>query len=158
MDYSTISKGYNELYKEEQLKKLNLIKQYLKVKPTDNLLDIGAGTGISTNFFDCNVIGVEPCKELLIQGKNIIEGKAEALPFKDKFFDIILSLTSIHHFNLKLSIKEIKRVAKPNAKIIISILKKANKFNEIKKELLHNFKLKKELEEEKDFIYFLTLK
>lgn len=157
MDYSTISKSYNELYKEEQLKKLNLIKQFLKIKPTDKLLDIGAGTGISTNFLKCKVFGIEPCRLLLIQGKNIIESEAEHLPFKDKSFDIILCLTSIHHFNLESSIKEIKRVSKPNVKIIISILKKANKFDQIKKELLNNFKLKKEIEEEKDFIYFLNL-
>ncbi|MDP2947193.1 MAG: methyltransferase domain-containing protein [Nanoarchaeota archaeon] len=157
MDYSIISKGYNELYKEEQLKKINLIKKYLNIKPTDKLLDIGAGTGISTNFFNCGCVGVEPCRLLLMQGKNIIEARAEKLPFKDKSFNIILSLTSIHHFDLKKSIKEIKRVSKPNAKIIISILKRANKFNEIKKELLINFKLNKEIEEEKDFIYFLTL-
>ena len=154
MDYSTISKGYNELYREEQIKKLNLIKDYLNVNPIDRLLDIGAGTGISTNFFKCNVIGIEPCRLLLMQGKNMIEAKAEYLPFKDKSFDIVLSLTSIHHFNINKSIKEIKRISRPNAKIIISLLKKANKFNEIKKELLNNFKLIKKIEEEKDFIYF----
>ena len=77
MNYNKIAKGYNELHKEEQLEKLEIIKNHLEVKSTYRLLDIGAGTGISTNFFDCKVIGIEPSKEMLKQGKNIIQGYAE---------------------------------------------------------------------------------
>ena len=47
--YKHISKSYNKLHKEEQLKKLKLIQKHLKIIPP--LLDVGCGTGISTNFF-----------------------------------------------------------------------------------------------------------
>ena len=33
--YDTISEGYEELHKEEQLKKIKLIKKFLKPKPTN---------------------------------------------------------------------------------------------------------------------------
>ena len=142
MNYNKIAKGYNELHKEEQLEKLEIIKNHLEVKSTYDLLDIGAGTGISTNFFDCKVIGIEPSKEMLKQGKNIIQGYAEELQFKEKF-DIIISVTAIHNFNnYKKAIQEIKRISKKKTQIAITILKKSKIFDETRKELHKNFKLK----------------
>ncbi len=141
-NYKHTAKGYNELHKEEQLEKLDIIKKHLKVKKTDKLLDIGAGTGISTNYFNCNVIGIEPCQEMLEQGKNIIQGEAEHLPFNEKF-DIIISLTAIHNFkDYKKAVQEIKRVSKKDTKLAITILKRSKKFEKIRKELHKNFKLK----------------
>lgn len=148
--YSKISKSYNELHKEEQLKKIAIIKQH--IKPKGLLLDIGAGTGISTQPFQKQVkcIALDPSKEMLsyFKGKKVV-AKAENLPFKDNTFDTIISVTSLHHSNLKKAIKEINRVAKPNAQIAITILKKSKKLKEAKT-LLKNFK---QIEEEKDIIF-----
>lgn len=156
MNYNTIAKSYNGLYKEEQLKKLEIIKKILRIRPSDKLLDIGAGTGISFDYFECNIIGIEPSKEMIKESKNknIIQATAEELPFRDNSFDIIISVTAIHNFkDYKKAIKEIKRVIKPKGKIVITLLKKSTKFEEIKKELLNNFKLK-EVDEEKDTIFY----
>ena len=88
--YSGLAKGYNSLYKEEQLKKLRVIKQNMKIIPP--LLDIGCGTGISTSFFKVKSIGIDNNKEMLKQaGKNCIYADAESLPFKDKSFSTIIS-------------------------------------------------------------------
>lgn len=146
MNYKYIAKSYNKLHSEEQLEKLKIISKYLKVKSTDKLLDIGCGTGISTNYFKCNSIGIDPCKELIEQGeKNLILGEAEKLPFKGKEFDIILCITAIHNFNnYKKAIKEMKRVLKEKGKIAVTILKKSKNFKEIKQELNKNFKLKED--------------
>src|SRR3989338_6779840 len=54
--YKHIAKSYNELHQEEQLKKLAIIKQNIKIIPP--LLDIGCGTGISTNYF-AELIGMQ---------------------------------------------------------------------------------------------------
>src|SRR3989344_186203 len=145
--YNQISKGYNELYGQEQLEKVKIIKQY--IKPKGLLLDIGAGTGICTTEFHqtCNCIALDPSEELLNQYKgNKIIGKAEQLPFKNKVFDTIISITALHHSDIKKSLQEIKRVAKPNAQIAITILNKSN----IK---IKNYK--KKIETEKDTIYIL---
>ena len=48
--YSEIASSYNELYKDEQIKKLSMIKRNIKIAPV--LLDVGCGTGISTNYFN----------------------------------------------------------------------------------------------------------
>ncbi|MBI2667388.1 class I SAM-dependent methyltransferase [Candidatus Woesearchaeota archaeon] len=100
--YNKISKSYDELYGKEQENKLRIIKNNIKLKGLT--LDIGSGTGISKKFF--NTIGIDPSFNLLKKGD--ICGKAEYLPFKNKGFDNVICLTSIHHFNLKKSIKEMK--------------------------------------------------
>ena len=43
--YDQISQGYEELHKEEQLKKVELIKKHLKLNKENKLLDVGCGTG-----------------------------------------------------------------------------------------------------------------
>lgn len=150
--YNKISKGYNELHKEEQLNKIKIIKKNLKV--SGKLLDIGAGTGISTKPFmkDADCISLDPNEEMLKQSpaKQVI-GKAESLPFKENTFDVIISVTSFHHFNLQKAVKEIKRVSKENTKYAFTILKKAKDFQKIRNYLKNNFKLK-EFDEEKDLI------
>lgn len=147
--YDKIALGYDELHKEEQLKKIKIIKKHIKSKGL--LLDIGAGTGISTKVFEknCKCIALDPSKEMLkhYKGKKVV-GKAESLPFPDNYFDVIISVTSLHLANPEKAIKEIFRVAKPNAQIVLSILKKSEKLLKFKR-LLKNFK---KINEEKDLI------
>lgn len=141
--YNRISKSYDELYGKEQENKLRVIRNNIKLKGLT--LDIGSGSGISKKFF--NTIGIDSSFNLLKKGD--ICGKAEYLPFKNKGFDNVICLTSIHHFNLKKSIKEMKRVCK--SKIVITIMKKSKNFENIRKKLHKEFKLK-EIDEEKDLI------
>ena len=147
--YEELSKGYDELYGEEQLKKLNKIKHLLKGR----ILDIGAGTGIVARHFK-NVVSLDPCREMLDKapGKKVI-GKAEKLPFKEGEFDTIVSLTALHHTDIDKVISEIKRL-KPN-NIVLTILKRSAKCEEIVKKIKKEFKMN-EIEEEKDIILFVV--
>ena len=79
-----------------------------------------------------------------------ILGSVERLPFQDKSFDIITCLTAIHHFDLNLALEEMKRVAKK--KVIISVLRKSNKFEEIVDAIKESFKVTNYILEEKDVI------
>ena len=145
--YDDISKGYNELYGEEQKKKARLLKRHLNIKGL--LLDIGAGTGISTEGFkdQATCILLDPSLEMLKKANGLrVCASAENLPFKKKTFDTVVSLTALHHANLEKAIIEIERVAKGSASIGISMLRKANR---IAKEL----EKWKTLKEEKDIIY-----
>jgi len=147
--YDKIAEGYDELHGEEQRKKLKIIKKHLN--PKGLILDIGAGTGISAEYFD-NIILLEPSEKMLkkAKGKKVV-GTAEKIPFPDGKFDAIISVTALHHTNIKKAIKEIKRVSKKNCKYAFSILKKSKNYKLIKEELKKNFKLK-EIDEEKDTI------
>ncbi len=156
MNYNNIAQGYDELYGEEQKKKAKIILKNIELKKDDKLLDVGCGTGISTELFECNKIGIDPGEKLVLQANkriNAIIGKGEKLPFEDKSFDKIVCITAIHNFDdYKKGIKEMKRVCKNDGKIIITILKKSTKSHDIKKEIEKQLNIEKEIDEEKDII------
>ena len=149
--YKHIAKSYNELHKEEQIKKLNVIKQNMKIIPP--LLDIGCGTGISTNFFKVKSIGIDNCKEMIENKENLQYGNAEKLPFKDKAFNTVISVTVFQNIkNMEKALKEAIRVSKNN-NICITFLKKSRKLKEFQKLFKKYFKDYKKIEEEKDIIF-----
>lgn len=156
--YDEISEGYEELHKEEQLKKVELIKKYLKINPSDKLLDVGCGTGLTTEPWECRRYGIDPAPKLLERArlKSEIEYKlapAENIPYPERFFDVVISVTAIQNFKgIEKGLKEIKRVGKN--KFVLSFLKKSPKKDFIDKMIRKLFKVKKVIEEEKDIIYF----
>ncbi len=152
-DYDVIAGSYNELHGEEQLNKLLIIKKSIKISKKTKILDVGCGTGISSDF-GCFAVGIDPSLGLLKYNTHLkILGIAESMPFKDNSFDYVISITSIHNFNdILQSISEIKRVGKKN--FVFSVLKKSRKFGIIKQAIESNFNLDLEIEEEKDVIFF----
>lgn len=155
--YDEISEGYEELHKEEQLKKVELIKNYLKPNAEDKLLDVGCGTGLTTEPWPCKRYGVDPAKKLIAKArqKHEIEYKiapAENIPYPDNFFDYVISVTAIQNFeDIEKGLKEIKRVGKD--KFILSALKKSSKAGMIKELIERLFDVKETVEEDKDIIF-----
>ncbi len=155
MSYEAIAAGYNRLYGEEQLKKAGLIRNCVRVKKTDLLLDVGCGTGIGSSLFSCNKIGIDPSPKLLLRAAMpAVKGRAEKLPF-GCMFDIVISVTAIHNFrNPEKGILEMKRVLKRNGTAAITVLKKSAKHHNICALIRKHFIVKKEVDEGKDTIYF----
>ena len=143
--YNEIAEGYDELYGEEQEKKLEKIKFVIKGR----VLDIGAGTGIVARHFP-NVVSLDPSKELLSKapGETVV-GKAEDLPFEKGEFDTIVSLTALHHCDIDQVIKELKRLDAPN--MAFTIMKRSQKCEEIVEKLKEAFDMEV-IEDEKDII------
>jgi ubiquinone/menaquinone biosynthesis C-methylase UbiE len=156
--YDEISHGYEELHKEEQLKKVNLIKKHIKIDQNDKLLDVGCGTGLTTEPWLCKRFGVDPAPKLLARArqKDKIEYKqapAESIPYPDNFFDIVISITAIQNFkDVDKGLREIKRVGKD--RFVLSCLKKSPKKELIESLIRKYFDVKKVIEEEKDLIFF----
>jgi ubiquinone/menaquinone biosynthesis C-methylase UbiE len=148
MNYDQIAKSYNELHREEQLKKIKLIIDLLKIKE-ETVLDVGCGTAFYSNLIK-NYTGIDPSKEMIKQAKiKIILGQGENLPFKNKEFDTVISISAIHNFKDPIKgIEEIKRVAKN--KIAISVFKRAKKLKIIENQL----KDFNRIEEDKDIIFY----
>jgi len=152
--YDNISEGYDELYKDEQIKKLKIIKSKIKIAKNSKLLDIGCGSGLSSDF-GCFVVGMDPSIRLLKNNKNKMKvmGIAEKLPFKSNSFDWVISVTAIHNFeDAEKSIIEAKRAGKDN--FVFSVLKKSKKFEKISTIIRKNFKIYNIIEEDKDTIFF----
>jgi len=149
--YQETAKGYEELHKEEQLNKLRIIRGHVRVP--GKVLDIGCGPFWSADFFD-DIIGIDPA----FTGKDIIRASAEKMPFPDKTFDTILCVTAIHHFQLDEAIAEMKRVAKPGALYVITLLKKSPKRPEIERKLRAMFRIEQSIDERQDVLYFLRSK
>jgi len=164
--YNEISEGYEELHKEEQEKKITIIKPVMKelfhLKPTDKLLDVGCGTGLTTGPWDCIKTGIDPAPKLIEKaickatGTSYKIASAENIPFPDNSFDIVISITAIQNFaDIEKGLTEIKRVGKD--RFILSFLKKSPKRELITNLIQKHFKIKKTIEEEKDLIYFCTI-
>jgi ubiquinone/menaquinone biosynthesis C-methylase UbiE len=166
MYYDEIADGYEELYGNEQLIKLNYIWEKLKnleidLEKNSKLLDVGCGTGISSDFFGkrgFEVIGVDPSKKLISKndGKysQLLQGVAEKLPFNDASFDIVISITAIQNFqDIKKGLLEIKRVGK--GLYLLTVLKRGENAT-IADDLIHDLFLVNLVEEDdKDRYYFI---
>ncbi|MCX6706610.1 MAG: methyltransferase domain-containing protein [Candidatus Woesearchaeota archaeon] len=156
--YNSISSGYEELHKAEQEAKLAIIKANMTIKPTDKLLDVGCGTGITSRFSEsgCLVVGADPAIKLLKKAeknslKNRVCAEAEHLPFKDNSFDITISITAIQNFHdIRKGLEEIKRVGKN--KFALTFLKRSQNKDVIINNIKKIFKVQKEMEEEKDIM------
>jgi len=114
----------------EFLETLSLLKKYDKIA-TSELLDVGAGNGISTIGFALNgykVTAVEPDKshtigagaiqklvsEYNLKEVTIVSSFAEKMPFPDNKFDVVYVRQAMHHaYHLNDFISEIARVLKP---------------------------------------------
>lgn len=151
--YDHIADGYEELYKEEQLKKLNLINDNMVVYRSDLLLDVGCGPGFASEVFDCRIMGLDPSEELLKQCSfKTVRCEAEEMPFPDNYFDVVIAVTSIHNFDdFKKGLLEMKRVGKE--RFAFTLLKKSLKFNDVESFIRHNFSIKRKINEEKDLIF-----
>ena len=157
--YDDISEGYEELHEEEQLKKIELIKNYLNPRENDKLLDVGCGTGLTTEPWKCIRYGVDPAKKLIARARQKDEIKykvaaAENIPFEDNFFDYVISITAIQNFaDIDKGLKEIKRVGK--GRFILTALKRSRKIERIKELINKNFKVEGIVEEEKDLVFIV---
>lgn len=157
--YDDIAEGYEELHREEQLHKIETAKRLIQPKPDEQLLDVGCGTGLTTEPWDCKRYGLDPAKKLIARArqKEAIEYRietAEENSFADKAFDYVISITAIQNFSdIPKGLVEIKRVLKDEGRALISTLKRGPRCNDIKEEVGDCFDIVDEREDDVDVFW-----
>lgn len=95
------------------------------------VLDAGCGNGKNINYFknNCEIVGIDNCSNFIKLCKtnnlNVIESDIRYLPFDNNYFDFVMSIAVIHHFDKELdrenSILEMIRVLKDNGKLLFTV-------------------------------------
>ena len=106
--------------------------QRLNEKTFESLLDVGCGTGnvlaLIKDKFNVKVSGIDlsegmikKSRELLGENVDLKVGDSEILPWVDDTFDVIICNASFHHYpNPVAVLKEMRRVLKPDGRVIIA--------------------------------------
>jgi len=110
-----------------------VLKRFLSLKANDWLLDIGSGDGFWSARFATHcgqIIGLDPddqLQELALRfhvrpNVRYVRGVAESLPFPDRSFDKVTSVSCLEHFADPMQgLREMARVLKPGGRLAISV-------------------------------------
>ena len=167
--YDAVAKIYDLQYGREQRMKMEFALKNLHLKFKSLVLDVGCGTGILFEYLSGKVeilVGIDISKNILKKAKEKLEGvdnvfliqaDADHLPFPSEVFDAIFAVTLLQNMPSPITtLKEMGRVAKSGAPILVTGLKKGFSFEDFKM-MLKDFLLEKvwNLEELKDYVALL---
>ena len=121
--------SYNPKYWSEVVKDF---VEYYKLSAGSKVLDIGCAKGymlhdLKRQFPDIDVYGIDISEYAILNAHTdikdkLIIGDAKKIEFDDNFFDLVISINTIHNLDIdecKQSIKEISRVSKKDAFITV---------------------------------------
>ena len=155
--YDALAPGYDELHKEEQLRKLVILLEKLKITQADRVLDVGCATAFSFECLPpgCRFQGVEPSRGLIAQSRHrdkILCCKAEELPYPDRFFTVVLSVTALQNFDdPRRGLEQMRRVG--SDRFGISFLKKSPKRELLETLIKELFVVEEQVEEPHDLLF-----
>ena len=122
-------KSVREIPREGLSEWREALRRHLDPSPGMTLVDIGAGTGVFAtafdDWFDLNVVAVEPSAAMRDQIPRtpciqVLEGDASALPLPDESADAAWLSLVLHHVpDLGVAAREIRRVLRPGAPVLI---------------------------------------
>ncbi|PMB11161.1 class I SAM-dependent methyltransferase [Fischerella thermalis CCMEE 5273] len=132
--YDQMADVYDQRWNNYIVKTLSFIKTWAQISPEAAVLDIGCGTGeferlLLTENPQQVITGVDISEEMLLVAKqkcrtypnvSLQNASVSALPFANNSFDVIVSASAFHYFDdPDIALKEMRRVLKPDGKVVI---------------------------------------
>ena len=134
--YDVTARIYDMRYDEEQAAKIEAALSHVEVQ-AGVVLDVGCGTGVLFSYVADKAqmtVGVDVSIKTLLKAKerarnyasvHLVRADADNMPLRDKVFDRAFAITLIQNMpGQNETLTEIKRVAKDNALIVVTGLKK----------------------------------
>jgi ubiquinone/menaquinone biosynthesis C-methylase UbiE len=130
--YDALSKGYDELYGEEQSKKHAKVLEFLGTRDFKIIVDVGCGTGKLLALvgpksqvglgIDLSLQMLTRAKQRAANGVQLLRADASHLPLQDHIADGVLSvsMTESGHL-LEKHFNELSRIATKDATLIMTI-------------------------------------
>ena len=128
----SFSKWYDFFMSPLEKRRFKAIRRDLIDRASGSVLEVGSGTGINFPFYHDveKVTAIEPSEDMIERSQKrrglaavpveVLKGTAERLPFSDNVFDtVIVTLALCTIPNPEAAILEIKRVCKPNGKVLV---------------------------------------
>jgi ubiquinone/menaquinone biosynthesis C-methylase UbiE len=129
---STFAKWYDFFMSPLEQRKFKRIRSELLKSASGRVLELGSGTGINFPLYHNvdTVIAIEPSQPMIDQSIikqkaavvpiEIVHASAENLPFEDHTFDtVVATLVFCTIPNVEKAINELKRVCKPDGKVLL---------------------------------------
>jgi demethylmenaquinone methyltransferase/2-methoxy-6-polyprenyl-1,4-benzoquinol methylase len=136
-DYDYSASVYDVQYGEEQEAKIEAALDEVRLGKSSLVLDVGCGTGLLFPHIATDVdflVGLDFSRKILKQAWKrakqygnvaILQADADFLPFSDETFNHVFAITILQNIPDPLRcLQEIKRVAKSEATVIVTGLKK----------------------------------
>jgi ubiquinone/menaquinone biosynthesis C-methylase UbiE len=132
--YNSIADIYDRRWRTYISNTLSFLKNWANIPATNTVLDIACGTGELESLLlneepNRSIVGIDISENMLAIAQNKCQkyphvsfaiANASALPFPDSRFDTIVSANAFHFFDRPdIVLQEIKRVIKPEGKIVI---------------------------------------
>lgn len=108
------------------------LAEHYGIKPGDKILDVGCGKAFLLYDFTkvvpgVEIYGIDVSEYAIANAKEEIKdrlqvGNATALPYPDNYFDLVISITTLHNlhnYDLDKALREIERVGKKNKYICV---------------------------------------
>lgn len=134
-----------------------------KIQPVESVLDIGCGTGQTTEFlarnFNCHVTAVDNHPVMLQKARerfgnnnssvSVIEGDAQNLALLDNSFDLIIAESVISFTDISRTLNELSRVLKSGGRmILIEMAAEQTLSDELQKKVYSLYGIKEVLNEQ----------
>lgn len=109
---------------ERHVAEVAVVQLFSGARPEGTILDVGCGIGMLGRLYpDLGLIGLDASMPLLRRANTgyrlLVEGSAEALPFADGAFDVVVALNMLHHvIRPDAAVREFARVLRPGGTLV----------------------------------------